>query len=230
MKKIFNFSILTLAILSSLCSCRFVKINHLLTNQLNGEGEMVTRTIDVPEFTGILCYMPAKIEYRQSDSTSLEISAQENILEYTQHFVDKDGRLQITRNGKNMGRMETMIIRLSSPSLKKVELGGAGEFNAPEGITAEELEIENAGATSVNIVGLHARKLDLECAGAGSFDVSKIDCEDVEVEIAGACSATLAGKAKTVSVEISGVGTVDIRNLEREKLKTEKNGLARIRQ
>lgn len=98
-------------------------------------------------------------------------------------------------------------LSLTVPSLRKVQLTGAGSLHA---------------------TGLDKSRADIIATGSGSITITAIDTDTLSLAQFGAGSVTLAGKAKSVDLRVSGNGGLDARNLRAADLELALEGAASV--
>jgi len=98
-------------------------------------------------------------------------------------------------------------LSLTVPSLRRVQLTGAG---------------------SLNITGLDRSRAEIIASGSGSIAITAIDTDILSVVQFGAGSISLAGKAKSVDLRVSGHGGLDARNLRTADLEIALEGAANV--
>lgn len=98
-------------------------------------------------------------------------------------------------------------IEMNAEASRKIDLdikGGASLYIY--NIAADHVEIDVAGAASMDLSG-KAEVLELELAGAGSIDAKSLVCKKAEVKISGAGRASVS-VIEELLADIDGVGTL----------------------
>lgn len=98
-------------------------------------------------------------------------------------------------------------LSLTAPSLRRVQLTGAG---------------------SLNITGLDKSRAEIIASGSGSIAITAIDTDALSVVQFGAGTVSLAGKAKSVDLRVSGHGGLDARDLRAADLEIALEGAANV--
>jgi hypothetical protein len=179
--------IVAIALTLSLSSCITIKLDSL-----KGSGNVITQAFEVGEFERIDFNGIGRIEITQGDTTSLEVEAEENIVNALR--IETTGNklyMGIKRGYINIIPTRDIVFRLTVEDLDMIELSGAGA------VVCDSFETE---------------KLSIDSSGMGSVDMD-ITSEDLEVSISGAGKVSMAGKVDTQKISISGVGSYSSEDL-----------------
>ena len=231
------------ALLTTLPSCRFIRVSDELKQQLKeniqydvnvdaggnsitASSSLITRNDVTGSFHALQCSLPADMTYTPGEC-SLTIIGPDNIL---QHIVvnNESGTLSIKSDGTSFRNLKNLKMSLSSPVLETATFNGAVDFQAPQGITATDFKATVNGAGDINITGLRASTADITVNGAGDADITGIDCDSLTLNINGAGDATVAGSARKADLSISGAGDIDARGLRAEAFNSKVRGIGKI--
>jgi len=190
---------------------------------VEGEGEVVEEKIQLDAFSEVELSGSSILYLTQGDVQSVSIKAPKNIIELLNREV-KNGEWN-AKFSKCIKTKETVVIYVTIPNIKEVEVAGSGTIIGKELIKAEELKIEIAGSGEIKL-DVNAKTIDSEINGSGdvklsgecsshqieingSGDVSTYDlnCDDVEVEINGSGDVMVTAN-QSIDVEINGSGDV----------------------
>ena len=130
----------------------------------------------------------------------------------TQKSIDMEvqgGKLSIHSAGAwKFWRSRQLQLSVSARQLRRVVMSGAGSFNAPAAVTAEQLSVTISGSGSVRFDRLNAETLKFAISGAGDGTVSG-QVHELGISIAG--KGKFDGEqlvSERAKVAISGVGDV----------------------
>jgi len=160
-----------------------------------GSGNMITETRKVDNFTSIELNYPAQVTVTQGDSPSFTIEAEDNILPGLQTSV-RGNTLEISyqaQEGKHVRATKLVKITIVVKDLKKVDFGSAGDLT---------------------INGFNVNNLFVSVSGAGNLKVNDLVAKSFSVDLNGAGSMNANGAADDFSLNISGFGSFDGRNLK----------------
>lgn len=215
-------------------SCKFFGVNdEAALNFAWGEAvdaseQIETRTLPVAPFDAVDFGMVAcKVEYLPGDN-SLEVKTHENLFRILNFEVDDTGVLKLTQDNYNVRNLDTMVIRVHAPSLRSVNIGGAAQFSAMEGIEAETFKLNLGGAGNVEIKGLDAASVDVNLSGAAKIRLDGLDSQELSITINGAGDGVISGRTDHADARIRGAGKIDLKGLEVDELTTSVSGAGRI--
>lgn len=214
-------------------SCKFFGVNdEAALNFAWGEAvdaseQIETRILPVAPFDAVDFGMACKVEYLPGDN-SLEVKTHENLFRLLNFEVDDTGVLKLTQDNYNVRNLDTMVIRVHAPSLRSVNLGGAAQFSAMEGIEAETFKLSLSGAGDVEINGLDAASVDVNLAGAAKIRLDGLDSQELSISISGAGDGVISGRTDHADARIRGAGKLDLKGLEVDELTTSVSGAGRI--
>lgn len=240
MKKMTYF--LAAAMLLLLPSCRFVKVNKEVLDNLDEQVDVfqggsekitasdnyITRKDTTGEFHAITCNLPAEVIYVPGNC-GISIYGPDNVLEKIS-VKNHNGTLEIKSGVQRLRNIKKgFIVTVSSPVLESVTLNGAVNFKANDGITALDFEGVVNGAGDFRVKGLHSDRASLTVNGAGDATLDDLDCESVKFSINGAGDCKLSGRAESASLSISGAGDIDATKLVCPDVTTSVRGLGSIK-
>jgi len=170
---------------------------------VRGSGNVIGKSYDVEEFKNVELNLGSSILYlSQSESQSLRLEAEDNILE----------RLKVNVEG------ETLKISRSI---------GCFWYSEPVKVYANVINIEsltiNGSAEIIGQTDLGSEELKLEINGSGKMDL-EVQSETIESSITGSGKIILEGKTDEHKIEISGSGQIEALDLVTKKSKIEISG------
>ena len=156
-----------------------------LFNCDRGEGDVITKKLNMPEFEGIKLDISADVFITQGDEQLVEVKGQENIIDLLQLDVQND-TWDIEFDGcvRNHEKLEIFI---TIPTIKELRISGSGSINSTNFITGEEMELKVSGSGDMDL-GLEVEKIDARISGSGKMK--------------------LEGKTELLDIEVSGSGDV----------------------
>jgi hypothetical protein len=163
-----------------------------------GEGEVVTRTLNIDEFSGFTNAIAADVYLTQGDVQEVRIEAQENIIDNLELDRVSGGHWSIEFY-RFVRRAKPIKIYITVPYLDAARISGAGEVIGKSAFTRLD-------------------DLDLSITGAGNIDL-EFECINLDVKVTGAGSMDLVGSATNMNALISGAG--DLIGFELQTERTE---------
>ena len=210
MKKIFFASILALILSSSSLFAR----------------DYVTKTVEVEDFNAITCNVPCEINYTTGDENCV-VTMPAN-LEKDLSIEVKNGELIISLKATKYVKASKVEFKLSSRYLEAINLNGAVDFDADDGIKARNLGVSMNGASSLEIDGLKTKDVDVTVNGTGKVEIDDLKCDFVKVTVNGAGGCELEGKSAKADLTVNGVGCIDVKKFEADSMNTSINGIGSI--
>jgi len=176
-------------------------------NCIEGEGPIVTETLNIPDFTGIELEGAYDIVITQG-------AVQEVIAEGHANIID---RLNTTVSGGNwkmgMGkgcfRNFELTIYITVPTLDYIEITGAGEIDINGFDSVDELSIKVTGSGVITGQGNFTTldKLDINITGHGEFYGFPMETDECDIRISGSGTCEVYVNNK-LDVDISGAGNI----------------------
>lgn len=161
-------------------------------NRIKGEGDIVERTLDTPDFDGFTLAVSANVKVRQGDKHEIIVKAQDNIIDNI--VLKRDGdQLKITYD-RPIWRSKGITIYMTVPTLDKIAVSGSGNIQG-------EGQFNNLEDLAISVSGSGNVSLDFEA-------------ERVKTKVSGSGNLKLSGTGKSLNSSISGSGNVRADGLE----------------
>jgi hypothetical protein len=216
------------AVLLSACGMVFV----------SGSGNIVSEAREANSFDQVIFAAPGKLTITQDGTESLEISADDNLMQYIRTRVE-DHVLYIEIEPLMTSLQPTRPIRytLSVKSIEGISLDGSGDIRAEKlegerfwlnlngsgSFALGELAIQKNvtanlnGSGSLNVETLTAANLTLTMSGSGDVDITSLETQTLTTVMNGSGKVRAAGKVATQTVQINGSGSYLAAGLESSK-------------
>jgi Putative auto-transporter adhesin, head GIN domain len=195
----------------------------------SGSGKTATETRSVGEFQAIKSAGSMNITVKQGAQTSVQVSADDNLLPLLETSVEGSGDsatlLVRWKRGENIHHRSDVKINIVTPRLTLVSASGSGDIQV-DGFQTPALQVAVAGSGNARLDQLNtedlgirisgsgdvagqgrAAKMKVSIAGSGSGKLTDLKSDDVSVSIAGSGDAAVNAQ-KTLSVSIAGSGDV----------------------
>lgn len=219
MRKINLLYTLVLSVLISGC------IFPVRSTRVLGSGEVITEARRVSGFTDVELSGIGTLVIEQGRKESLDITAEDNILEYlTSDVFGRSLHLGVN-DFVSIEPTERIIYHLTVRNLEGIETSGLGNIEI-ETLDTSELAIDISGSGNVIIEDLQAYLLDLEVSGlgnmgiagsvkdqrirlsgAGNYDAGDLKSDSAKIDISGTGKAVVWAEDE-LDVELSGVGNL----------------------
>lgn len=198
--------IIAIAILSLIMtSCNFN-----FNSGIAGNRHVVTEERDIDEdFTVIRASEGLDVYITQSETTSIEVEADENIIGLIATDIS-NGTLRIHAE-KSIGRCKSKKIRVSIPDIDKVVSSSGADVYGTSTIFAESIEVESSSGADVeleieanNVMCTTSSGADIKISGiAGSLDATASSGSDIharELTVKDCHATASSGADVTVNV------------------------------
>ena len=206
---------------------------NLHAETIKGNGNIVTKEIDVRDFDEITLSVPATINFTQSEQYSCSITIDENLLKFIsiktigddlriRQLPSKDGKpiLSLSFGEKEVSlpnyqyatlQFTKFEINISAPSLEDVKVNGSGIFNFVNDFSDHKLDADVNGTGQINAEkGLKIDELDVELSGSGSINFAQLTVEEVEVTVSGTGNSILNGAFGELDLSLMGSGNIKV--------------------
>lgn len=198
--KIRPFVLVSLAVVGSLlaAACGY---GHGSTS---GSGRIVTEQRDFTDFTALDIENIFDIEIVQSDSFSITITADDNVIERVK--VSQDGEeLKLRLEPRRFHRHITLGAKITMPVLSGLELDGLSRVAVTGFKSSQDLHLDLSEASSLT---------------------GDMEAGDVVIEASDASRVTLAGSARTLTLDASDASRVDLADFLVNEASVELSGLS----
>jgi hypothetical protein len=171
-----------------------------------GSGHVVTETRPVHDFTAVHVNYPATVVIKQGTTESLTIQAEDNVAaaiktHVVNHVLEIDN---IKDHAIYIAPTKPVLITIVAKDLSQLDFNSAGEVKV-QGLKTKALEAMLDGAGNMQLLDLQLDSLDARLSGVGSMEAS--------------------GTAKTLTVQVDGVGSFDGSKLKTQNTTVSLNGL-----
>ena len=210
-----------LAVTTLACSATFN-----LPNTIQGNGNVEQESRGIESFEKIELSGIGNIYVEIGETPSLEISAEENLLEYIETYNQGDTLVIEIKERTNLMPTEPIDFYITTAELNSVDISGLADVQLPalktetfsvsisgagdieiDELVAENLDIDLSGLGSCSIGDGEVNEQTIEISGSGSYNARRMDSQEANISISGLGSATVSVSDK-LDVNISGGGDV----------------------
>ncbi len=193
-------------------------------NKIKGEGPVVKKKLDIDEFNKIGLAFNAKVYLTKGNQQSVEIEAQQNIIDNIETEVKK-GAWNIKFNQRVKDR-KPIIINITIPDIRALSIAGSGDIIGKSAFeNLEQLDLSIAGSGNIELTG-SVQDMKVSIAGSGDIKAEKFKANNCEVSIAGSgdCYVHVDSDLK---ISIAGGGDVNYKG--NPKIKSSIAGGGKVR-
>jgi hypothetical protein len=172
-------------------------------SKVKGSGNIRIEKRNVSDFTNIKTGGAITVEVASQRDFSVEVEADDNLLEYIKTEVKGD-TLKIYTEG-SISTRTPIRVRIAMPQIESFDVSGASSGTLTN-VKNETLSLDASGASKIKIDG-EVKELIVDLSGASQMDAENLKAEDVTVDASGASSATVAA-LNDLNADASGASTI----------------------
>ena len=169
-------------------------LNTVVNGSKRGNGELVTKSIDISGFSKIEIETRVKIDYSQEKNRgNLEFTIDDNLWEYYNIYTKNDVlhiKLKDQFRNKTHPNPTKSLITVSSEQLEKIDIAGSADVHFNTAFVSEKLRISIAGNGNI------------------FANEHPVQIEDCKIDIAGNGNINFAGAIQKARIDIAGNGKV----------------------
>lgn len=193
----------------SLCSCSNVSsaLSNKKTVDSDSNSPIVTRNVSVKNISEIECARGVKVVYTQGATTSVSLSAPNDIADYI--VVETDGSAlycSVDKEYQINSGMDRVVVNVVSPAVKSFDASTAATIEVPSGLDLGDNSLTVDATTSATILinSLACGKIDCDLSTAGNVKISGIKCSgSVDVDASTGSTAKFDGSSAEVDFDAS---------------------------
>jgi len=216
-----KFVIIALTAAITLSSCQY-----FMGERIYGNGHIASKEMHVGSFAGIEAGGAIEVHVKQDATPSVKVESDENLVPYVDVYTEGNTLIIHPKKGFNLDPSRDIIVYVSAPDFKSIEISGASKLISDNAITpADQLNITGSGASKISIE-LNGGKLMGEVSGASTLNV-KGQVRSLNMEASGASDINGYDLvAEDATLNASGASGVEI--TVNKNLKAEASGASHI--
>ncbi|RLD58349.1 MAG: hypothetical protein DRI97_03410 [Bacteroidetes bacterium] len=170
---------------------------------VNGSGLVISEVREIEDFTGVVNTASFDLIVTRSDTYSVEVRAQENLLPIIETYISGNTLIIEIENGVCLKSNSNVEVHVSMPETELLGLTGSGRVFA-DVLVSTEVEVSNSGSGYMEIDSVLTETLDLGNSGSGHISIlgSYVNIVD----------AVQSGSGSILCGTLFGVVEVDIRH------------------
>ena len=175
-------------------------------NAIEGSGHVVTETREVSGVKGVEVVGSAKVILKQGDTERVEITADDNLMEYLTTDVTGSKLTLGTKDWVNLDPTDKVIYKVFVKELNSLGISGSAELEA-EGVRTDSLMVAVSGSGDIRISG-EAGMQKIAISGSANYEGEDLKSKETSLVVSGSGKAVLAVSEK-LDVQVSGSGDVE---------------------
>lgn len=196
-----------------LLTSTFVVFSILLscTSPVMLTGQTITENRDVPAFSGVSLAFSASVFISQEETQSVEIEADESVMDIILTEVRGQTLVLRTRNGF-WGRTGQVKVRITVPDIRELQVSGSGDILTQTPVSTDEIAMTVSGSGSIEIDDLQSPRITSKITGSGDIRISgHPTAGEMETIItgSGSCNAEDLEVSKA-DIKITGSGSTRV--------------------
>jgi hypothetical protein len=176
-----------------------------------GDGPVVTQQRTTADFNGIEMAVPGEMYYTTGSHFSVEIKAQQNILDIIETHVSGN-RLKVkVRDGVNIKSHEPVIVNITAPDVFYLAVNGSGSIKVLNEYHPANAELVVSGSGWIKMQQLVTGNLEARISGSGEIEATNGSAAKEKLSISGSGKIDFLGiVADDVTTSTSGSGNMRV--------------------
>ena len=201
----------------------FDKLFKGKSDKAKTSGTVVTKVRELAPFTGIDLGGAANVEIECGKEQKVEVTADSGILSTIETEV-RNGTLYVTTVGNPLNK-KSIDLKISLEKLDELNVSGANNVKVRD-LKNESVKISQSGAGEVNLESVNCKEINFDSSGASEIKAEG-ECEKVTIDLSGTGSVKMKDlKSNDLSISISGAGSAEVNAAK--KLKVEISGAGSV--
>lgn len=171
------------------------------TRKLSGSGNLITKTIDLPDYTSIVAGRIVDVVITNTSSDKIYIQADDNVMDYVV-ITSRNGELKCTIDPK-INSIQSCKVEIRIPNngkITRLEANASADITTTGIVTCKDLSIE--AHSSADIEGrFRAGKCSIEAHSSADVDI-ELEADDVTVEAHSSAKVELRGSARSCNASL----------------------------
>lgn len=209
------------AVAIALSSCQY-----FMGERIYGNGHIASKEMHVGSFNGVDAGGAIEVHVKQDATSSVKVETDENLMPYIEVYTEGTTLVIHPKSGFNLDPSREIVVYVSAPDYKSMEISGASKLIADNAITpGDQLNLKGSGAckismemgggkligdisgaTTLNLKGQVA-SFDMEASGASDVNGYDLIAEDATLDVSGASGAQIT-VTKNLKAEASGASHI----------------------
>jgi hypothetical protein len=204
-----------------LSSCGYV-----MGERAYGDGNIITKDAHVGSFNSIDVSSALEVHISQGNTNQVQIKTDQNLLDLIEVFTDGNTLVARVRQGYNLEPSGRIVIQITAPEYKSIQVSGASKIIADNTISGSDLHLGASGASQISME-VNGGKISSDLSGASSLSL-KGQATDFDLEASGAShSKCYELVAENAMIDLSGASSAEI--TANKHLRADASGASHVR-
>lgn len=202
-RKLFLPAMLGVIVLTPAC---FLDDEDLL-GCVNGDGPIISETLNIGEFEGIQLEMDAEVYITQGPDFDVTVEGKENIIDE----LERDIRSGIWRIETDdcVRDVDELRIYITLPRIRSIGISGSGSIRGENVFLVDDIDLTISGSGQLDL-GLEADDIDVRISGSGDLELEGL-ADELDARISGSGDINAFRlRVREADVQISGSGDTEI--------------------
>jgi len=194
-----------------------------------GTGPVVTETRDLSNFTGVSSSFDGKVDIQIGTGFSVELVAQQNILDILRTEVNNGVLSIFYKNNVNVRSRDDVRVRITMPLVDYLKISGSGNMDLVGNQSSNTLDLQISGSGNISLQQANVNSsLDAWISGSGNINIYGGQAAHTELHISGSGDMDLLGlTTQTADTRISGSGSMRVKVVQNLKAQISGSGSVR---
>lgn len=180
-------------------------------NKIKGKGDVVSQIRNITGFTAISLAMEGDLYFTPDSVYSVEIQAQQNILDVIETPVEGGRLILKIRDHTILGKHEPIRFYIYGPSVNNLDISGSGNIATESPMNLPDIFYNISGSGNIIVNGLNSKSVNGDISGSGNLTASSGTSDNESLSISGSGNINfLDVVADSVYITISGSGDVKV--------------------
>ena len=196
--------------------------NNGIFNCECGEGDIVSQTLNINEFTGVKLRGSSKVFITQGNDFQVIVEGQQNIIDLIE--LDIQDNIWEIEFEECIRDYEKLNFYITIPDITRLEVSGSGDIVGQNAFNADVLQLKVDGSGEVDVEIENAETVETKIEGSGKIKV-KGQANDSENRISGSGDLRAFDlEVLTSYVKITGSGDAEVNASDELKVKITGSG------
>ena len=147
---------------------------------IHGYGPVTNQLRELAEFTAVSNTGDFEVRVSLSDTFSVEVQAQENLISSIETYVSGSTLIVKTTNNTCISSAVPVLVYVSMPYIEEIRNTGSGKLSADKAVVGE-FECANSGSGIISIDSVFASVVSLKNSGSGKLYLGESFPDEIEM-------------------------------------------------